>query len=437
MGLLDKITTAQQPISSEILQPQTEPQQAPPPPPSGGIADTNDSMESGQPVFNSLVSTESSAVSATVGSDPGKVDWDAITALKTEMAKANPDSSVLLQTLQKISPDDQALTLQELAKEGKPSQLKLIADKIIANPAAFAQFGPILTSLVSNKTVASTSPDPLGQILSEMVGKPGSDAVVRDMMEATQNRGLLRNVTQDSVDSIYSILSSNPQKATVDCLFEYSLLHETERTPTRPPNSVWGLPDPTTLAQEAISGSTNDTSVADAMKLFPDWGLNTMNQILADGSVNQLGQTSLDRFRSYLVSTGQDEAGMLASFCQQGAKAEPVLQAFFTSLQQNPNGALVFQWNSQNFGLLPEGPKTDAEIRQMIQDLGSNAVQTLGDLSIGSLTDLKGMLLAGSDQSLDQDVVNNVIDPAINIANMRQQMEAGYQASRNLKMKFE
>ncbi|PWT89028.1 MAG: hypothetical protein C5B54_09595 [Acidobacteria bacterium] len=436
MGLLDKITTAQPPIS-ETVQPQTEPQPAPPPQlPSAGIANTPDSMETAQPAINSL-GISSPAVIATFGSTgPGAVDWNAITALKAEMAKQYPDASTLLQLLQKINLNDQPATLQELAKEGTPSELQLIAKKLIANPTTFQQMGPILATLVSDKATASSQPNALEQLLSEMVGNPGSDAVVGDMMQATQNHGVLKNLTQNSIDSIYQILSSNPQKATLDCLFEYSLLHETGKTASHDGNSVWGLPDPTTLAQEAIS-SGKDTSVADAMKLFPDWGLNTMNQILADKSINQVGQNSLDRFRSYIVTTGQDEAGMLASFCRQGSKAEPVLEAFFHSLQQNPNGAPVFHFSTNNIGFQPEGPKADEEIREMVQNLGSSAVQTLGDLSLSTLTDIKSLLLAGSDQSSDQDLINDVIDPAINTANLRQMFEDGYQASRNnLKMNF-
>ena len=83
-----------------------------------------------------------------------------------------------------------------------------------------------------------------------------------------------------------------------------------------------------------------------------------------------------------------------------------------------------------------QGPTADAEIRGMIQDLGGSAVQTLGDFSVDFLNNLKSLLAAGSEQSLDQDTINNVIDPAINIAKLRETTEATFQASRNVKIQL-
>jgi hypothetical protein len=344
---------------------------------------------------------------------PGEVDWDAITALKAAMDLG--DSAAMMQILEKLRPNDLAATLTALAKRGTPSDLQLMTDRMCADPKTFQKMAEILASLASNRNLPASTSNPLDQILSRMEGKPGTDAVVRDLIQATKGQGILPRLSLEGLTSMYKILHADPK--VISALFENTLFEETQRQPI----DAYGLRDPTKVALENLKPPYTkwDPSIPDAMKLYPEWGIHLMNQVIAMGDV-PIGNQNFPAILFFIdiVSLQGKDDSYLAEFCKQGPQAESVLSEYFR----------VAQGSEQ----------ADQIVRKIVQNLGESAVQILGKFSSAFLTDLKAILIAGTDKTLDQDVIANVIDPALNAARVRETLTDGIkQSAQNFRERFE
>jgi hypothetical protein len=311
----------------------------------------------------------------------GVVDWDAISVLKAEMAKSNPDEVAMMEILQKLKPDDLAATLASLESRGNPSDLKSMLHQIFTNGEAFTKLPGILISLATDKHLPGSQSKLLDKIMSMIAIEKNGSTVVRDMIWKTRGQGILQKLSMESLTSMYQSLRSQSGPRLLNTLYENALFQETQRQP------IEGLRN--------LDNTPLDDSTAKAMRDFPEWGINRMNELIRDGQ--------LDTFtRNLKTGSVMDESAFLAQFCRYGKKTENILTEYLKSYQR-----------SHKVGAAPNDL-----IRSITENLGQTAVSTLSQFSPALLTDMKGILLAGN--ATDLEVLSKVIEPALNAAIKRE-----------------
>lgn len=414
--------TAINSIISGSQETETSPEQVPSQIPNAGIASTPDAFEMIQPIAFDLINLttpitgesgnpnspapqetiEASSFFDLVGADTGKlasnstdeiqeeldgqgiVDWDAIAGLKAQMAKSNPDEVAMVDTLLKLTPDDLAATLSQLASRGTPSDLKLMLHQIFTNDEAVAKLAPMLFSLVTDKHLPASQTKLLDKIFPMMATEKSAPTVVCDLIRMTRGQGILPKLSIESTTTMYQILHSHPNLQ--NTLFENALYQETQRP------SMDGLRDPDKMPLDA--------STPEAMRDFPEWGINTLTELNRSGKLDIAVKNLRGR-----------ETDFLAQFCRCGNKAENILTEYLKSYQ----GERLTSFTSADL------------IRSIVQKLGETAVQDLSKFSPALLTDMKGILLAGNAEDLA--VLGKVIEPALEASRKREVWTNGIQDS--------
>lgn len=324
-------------------------------------------------------------IDAKVFDGSGEIRWDLMEALKTAMTRG--DTEAVMRILQKIRPSELSPTLTEMARQGTPSELQLMVDQLLKNPTTADIMGSFLTRLVEKFSSDASVKVPLQQILSRMQGKPDADKIIRDLFERTRGQNILGKLDQAVLTQIYFILQSD--KKLVNALCARALYEETGIEPEHCPGTDYVFYDPNALFEQQLNKNPyeNFNDIGEAMRLFPQWGTGAINEAIKNGKLfDILAIASLN---------GPGTLGaVLAESCKQ-SNSENFLTEIFRELKK--------------FG-------SDNSIRSMIQNLGPSAVQILSKYSPLLLMDIKNILENGDEKEINQSVLQNVIQPALNAA---------------------
>jgi hypothetical protein len=315
------------------------------------------------------------------------VDWDTIAFIKNEMGKTDPDETAMKNALMKLDSNDLSATLNALAERGNPSDLELILNQF-SKAGVFRELTPVFNRLTQNLPVNTLAKKPLDQIFSSLRSSPDSDTIARQFLQDNRGSGNLAKLEPQTVNSIYACLQKRETLA--NNLYTRLLAEETKTEPGK-------IPSPDELLAKAMNGSEPmDNTISEAMKNFPEWGLNKANEFLKQGN-----------FAAF-VKCAQPMGGFLAEFCKLGNAEAIVSESLREAGKMDPAKGRAFL------------------IRELVNGLGDKAVETLGNFSPMLLLDMKGILqnappyrasMYSQAEYYAQPILENVIEPALNFAN--------------------
>jgi hypothetical protein len=328
----------------------------------------------------------------------GNVNWDAILFLKEQLSKQPPDWQAMFQSLEQLSPEDRARTLKQLAGDGDFAN---ILAKMYTPQAhqEMANFIGLLFQDSKNPDAAAALNLTL-QTLRQQFGGQAADTIreflaTKPDLSAPQDKGNEPGGLESNIEEMMKILDADPSANNrLDNLLFMQEMRNQHAAPY-PDAGKFPILELRTKVQDFMSGfasgdiSADPSAVEQALQAHPKLGTDALLDCMA-----------IETCFTKMLQAGQNFGPQLGEILKMPGQ-QTVLKSGLRLLE------------------MQGGPVADDIVRSMLDTASKDPNFKLSDLPPTLLIDLKAILSNGDDQPLDQQLIQSIIDPALQIANSR------------------
>jgi hypothetical protein len=326
----------------------------------------------------------------------GAVSSDALLTIKTQALSPTPNFDTIFSSLETLNTDDRVQTLAAFSKEVDVSGLLTKID----TPESQDRFGQFLAGMATEATTEPKTASLLSGFLSDMsAAGPTFGTAIRTFYTSADISAL----PSGAADDMIGILNANQQSSPNDRLFDL-LAMQSIRT-EHPLTAFSNFGEPYQITNNEIS-----THIDNFFADFMHDKINVQAPAMATAFVQfpkfmetkmvQLSDIHLiDQFMTPLMRSGEKLGTALAKVSEDSVNDTALTDALHKALHY-----------LQQYG----GPAADDTVREMIQHYDANqAVDQLSKLSPDLLSEMKLILQQGDDTALNQQMLNDFVDPAI------------------------
>jgi hypothetical protein len=350
--------------------------------------------------------------------DTSKQKWDAIYFLMDEMTKTPPDQKAMFDALQALTPQDRKAVLEQFASQGKAPNSDL--DKLVnamygkTGSADYKDMGDFLATLARDVHNDPSEGSLFGQIYGDCYNNDfGGPGFVGDQTMIT----FMKDLWGDSNPGMSDILKSLPQdtllKMQNDILTMYKPDNFFYYQPIREAIDLQNGMTPGQAAQEVGQDVTNrlnaiplnDPNYGGFLSTFGQWGMNKLVELSSDPTkLSQVIQgiekgPHPEQLREILTDLCTTISSNFDDPFVQGTPADlsEVLRQILSTLQTDQQAG---------------GKNADNLIRDLVNSLKPDAIETLSKLTPTALIEMSLILKNGDDQALNVSA-KSIVDQAL------------------------
>jgi hypothetical protein len=326
----------------------------------------------------------------------GNVSSDALLTIKTQALSPTPNFDTIFSSLETLNTDDRVQTLAAFSKEVDVTGLLTKID----TPESQDRLGVFLSGMATEATTEPKTATLLSGFLADMsTAGPTFGTAIRTLFSSTNISMLPSGAAEDMI----GILDANQQSSQDDRLFDL-LAMQSLRT-QHPLNAFANFGEPSQITNNEISThidnffadfmhdriSVQPPSMASAFVQFPQF---------MEGKLVQLNDIhQIDQFMTPLMRSGEKLGTALGNYTEDSVNSTALADALHKAL-----------YYLKQYG----GAAADDTVREMIQSYGPDqAADKMSKFSPELLNDMKEILEQGDDTALNQQMLNDFVNPAI------------------------